>query len=101
MKPFLYARGTKNYARFLVPAHLQASLGKRFLVFALGEGAGYEIRLKAHQLEHYLRTKLLQNGSMKKLKPRRLHTAKEFDVSVDDDGIHFKDIGSDEDLRMV
>lgn len=97
----MYARGSKNYARFLVPAHLQATIGKRFLVFSLGSGAGHEIRLKAHQLEHYLTTKLLQNGSMKKLKPRRLHTAKEFDVSFDDDGIHFKDICSDEDLRRA
>ena len=91
LKPFLYSRGTKNYARFLVPAHLQAKLGKRFLVFALGEGAGYEIRLKAHQLEHQLTTQLLQNAEMNKLPKRRKAIAYEFDASFDDDGIHFSD----------
>ena len=94
MKPFLYARGSKNYARFLVPAHLQATLGKRFLVFALGEGAGHEIRLKAHQIAYQLCIQL-ENAEM--TKTRRKATEK-LDVSIDDDGIHFLDIADDEDL---
>lgn len=97
MKPFLYARGTKNYARFLVPIHLQAKLGKRFLVFALGEGAGYEIRLKAHQIAYQLCIQL-QNAEM--TKPRR-KAKEQFDVSIDDEGIHFSDIDNDDDLRRA
>lgn len=64
LEAFFYSRGSKHYARFFVPTHLQATLGKRFLVFALGSGAGHEIRLKAHQIEHYLTTQLLQNNGM-------------------------------------
>lgn len=64
MKPFLFSRGAKHYARFFVPTRLQAKLGKRFLVFSLGSGAGHDIRLKAHQLEHYLTTQLLHNDAM-------------------------------------
>ena len=64
LKPFLFQRGSKNYARFFVPVRFQAKLGKKFLVFALGEGAGHDIRLKAHQLEHYLTTQLLHNDAM-------------------------------------
>lgn len=99
MKPFFYARGTKHYARFFVPTHLQASVGKRFLVFALGEGAGHEIRLKAHQIEHYLTTQLLQNAEM--TKHRRKAIAK-LDMSIDEDGTtHFKNILNDDDLRRA
>lgn len=93
----MYARGTKNYARFLVPIHLQAKLGKRFLVFALGEGAGHEIRLKAHQIAYQLCIQL-ENAEM--TKTRRKATEK-LDVSIDDDGIHFLDIADDEDLRRA
>lgn len=93
MKPFLYQRKNKNYARFLVPIHLQAKLGKRFLVFALGEGAGYEIRLKAHQIEHYLTTQLLQNNGMN------------FPISkldlVFSNGTQVKNINNDDDLRRA
>ena len=101
MKPFLYSRGTKNYARFLVPIHLQAKLGKRFLVFALGSGAGHELRLKAHQLEHYLSTKLLHNDSMKRI--RKAKPKSELDVFFDDDFdiSHFENIDNDDDLRRA
>lgn len=99
MKPFFYSRGSKHYARFFVPTHLQASIGKRFLVFALGEGAGYEIRLKAHQLEHYLTTHLLQNAEMTQ---RRRKAIEKLDVSIDEDGTtHFKNILNDDDLRRA
>lgn len=102
MKPFLYRRGSKNYARFLVPIHLQAKLGKRFLVFALGEGAGHELRLKAHQLEHYLSTKLLHNDSMKRIRKTKPKAA-ELDVFFDDDYdiSHFENINDDDDLRRA
>lgn len=93
MKPFLYQRGSKNYARFLVPAHLQAKLGKRFLVFALGEGAGYEIRLKAHQIEHYLTTQLLQNNGMNS-------PISKLDL-VFSNGTQLKNINNDDDLRRA
>lgn len=96
MKPFLYARGNKNYARFLVPAHLQAKIGKRFLVFALGEGAGHELRLKAHQLEHYLSTKLLQNDAMS-FDPSQFS----FLDLVLRDGTQLKNINNDADLKRA
>lgn len=93
LKPFFYSRGTKHYARFFVPTHLQAKIGKRFLVFALGEGAGYEIRLKAHQIEHYLTTQLLQNNGMN------------FPISkldlVFSNGTQVKNINNDDDLRRA
>lgn len=55
--------------RFFVPSALREQLGKKFLVFALGSGAGHEIRLKAHQLAHNLTNtcnELLENLAMKK-----------------------------------
>ena len=96
MKPFLYARGNKNYARFLVPAHLQAKLGKRFLVFALGSGAGHELRLKAHQIEHYLTTQLLQNDAMS-FDPSNFSF---LDVVLRD-GTQLKNINNDADLKRA
>ena len=93
LKPFFYSRGSKHYARFFVPTHLQATLGKRFLVFALGSGAGHEIRLKAHQIEHYLTTQLLQNNGMN------------FPISkldlVFSNGTQVKNINNDDDLRRA
>ena len=89
----MYSRGTKNYARFLVPAHLQAKLGKRFLVFALGEGAGHELRLKAHQLEHYLTTQLLQNAEMN-------FPYSKLDLVLRD-GTQLKNINNDADLKRA
>ncbi len=94
MKPFLFARGTKNYARFLVPAHLQAKLGKRFLVFALGSGAGHELRLKAHQIEHQLTTQLLQNGEMD------IPNINKLDI-VFSNGTQLKNINTEDDLRRA
>ena len=50
-----------------MPIVLREHFGKKYLVFALGAGAGHEIRLKAHQLEHELTNhcnKLLQNAGM-------------------------------------
>ena len=68
-------------------------------MFSLGSGAGHEIRLKAHQLEHYLSTQLLQNAEMTKL--RRKATEK-LDVTIDEDGTtHFKNILNDDDLRRA
>lgn len=55
--------------RFFVPSALREHFGKKFLVFALGSGAGHEIRLKAHQLAHNLTNtcnELLENLAMKK-----------------------------------
>ena len=67
LKPFLFSRGVKHYARFFIPTELREHFGKKYLVFSLGSGAGHEIRLKAHQLEHELTNhcnKLLQNAGM-------------------------------------
>ena len=93
MKPFFYSRGSKHYARFFVPTHLQATLGKRFLVFALGSGAGHEIRLKAHQIEHYLTTQLLQNNGMNS-------PISKLDL-VFSNGTQVKNINNDDDLRRA
>mgnify|MGYP002347442017 CR=1 FL=1 len=104
MKPFLFSKGQKHYARFFVPTELREHFGKKYLVFALGAGAGHEIRLKAHQLEHDLTNhcnSLLQNDGMKNSRRGRKLTTQEFDVSFDDDGIHFSDIDSDEDLERA
>ena len=52
MKPFLFARGSKNYARFYVPAACRGmTAGKQYLVFSLGEAPPHEIRLRACMLE--------------------------------------------------
>ena len=62
--------------RFFVPIALREQLGKKFLVFALGSGAGHEIRLKAHQLAHNLTNtcnELLENLAMNK---QNFHTYK-------------------------
>ena len=104
LKPFLFSRAQKHYVRFFVPTALQEHFKKKYLIFALGSGAGHEIRLKAHQLEHELTNrcnKLLQNDGMKNSRRGRKLTAQEFDVSFDDDGIHFSDIDSDDDLRRA
>lgn len=102
MKPFLFSKGQKHYARFFVPIVLREHFGKKYLVFALGAGEGHEIRLKAYQLEHQLTNHCnsLQNAGMT-LKRKPKARAYEFDVSFDDDGIHFSDIDSDEDLERA
>lgn len=77
LKPFLFSRAQKHYVRFFVPIALREHFGKKFLVFALGSGAGHEIRLKAHQLAHNLTNtcnELLENLAMNK--PRQ-----DFDLS--------------------
>ncbi len=59
MKPFLFSRGSKNYARFYVPSHHKHRLGgRRYLVFALGSGLPHEIRLKACMLKTLLWEKI-------------------------------------------
>ncbi|MEG0677819.1 MAG: hypothetical protein RR473_14380, partial [Comamonas sp.] len=42
LKPFLFSKGQKHYARFFVPTELREHFGKKYLVFALGAGAGHE-----------------------------------------------------------
>lgn len=96
LKPFLFQRGNKNYARFFVPVRFQAKLGKKFLVFALGSGAGHDIRLKAHQLEHYLTTQLLQNDAMS-FDPSQFNF---LDVVLRD-GTQLKNINNDADVRRA
>lgn len=96
MKPFLFQRGSKNYARFFVPVRFQAKLGKKFLVFALGSGAGHELRLKAHQIEHYLSTQLLQNNAMS-FDPSQFNF---LDVVLRD-GTQLKNINNDDDLKRA
>lgn len=65
MKPFLFSRGQKHYARFLIPAkHRSLFGGQKFLVFALGAGEGHIIRKKASTIENLVVYKLQQNFSM-------------------------------------
>lgn len=65
MKPFLFSRGQKHYARFLIPAKYRPLLGgQKFLVFALGAGEGHVIRKKASTIESFVVEKFLQGGSM-------------------------------------
>jgi hypothetical protein len=53
MKPFLFSRGQKNYARFLIPTKYRTLCGgQKFLVFALGAGEGYIVRKKASTIGH-------------------------------------------------
>ena len=96
MKPFLFSKGQKHYARFFVPTALQEQFGKKYLVFALGSGAGHEIRLKAHHLEHELTNhcnKLLQNAGMN------------FPISKLDlvfpTGLAIRNINNDDDMRRA
>ena len=64
MKPFLFVRGSKNYARFYVPASCRDRFGGRqYLVFSLGEAPSHEIRLRACMLEVKL-WQVLQGASM-------------------------------------
>ncbi len=64
MKPFLFVRGSKNYARFYVPASCRDRFGGRqYLVFSLGEAPSHEIRLRACMLEVKL-WQILQGASM-------------------------------------
>lgn len=72
MKPFLFSRGQKNYARFLIPTLYRPLFsGQKFLVFALGAGEGHVIRKKASTIENLIVEKLQQGGSV------------EFDIDFD------------------
>ena len=65
MKPFLFSRGQKHYARFLIPAKYRTLFaGQKFLVFALGAGEGHVIRRKACTIESLIVEKLHQGASM-------------------------------------
>ncbi len=65
MKPFLFSRGQKHYARFLIPAKYRTLFaGQKFLVFALGAGEGHVIRKKACTIENLIVEKLHQGASM-------------------------------------
>ena len=65
MKPFLFSRGQKNYARFLIPTKYRPVLGgQKFLVFALGAGEGHIVRKKASTIENLIVEKLQLGGSM-------------------------------------
>ena len=65
MKPFLFSRGQKHYARFLIPTKYRPVLGgQKFLVFSLGAGEGHMVRKKASTIESYIVEKLQQGGSM-------------------------------------
>lgn len=62
LKPFLFFRGQKHYARFLIPTrHRDFFAGQKFLTFALGAGEGHEIRKKASRIESLLVEKLQGN----------------------------------------
>ena len=61
MKPFLFLRGNKHYARFLIPTKFKEFFeGQKFLTFALGAGEGHEIRKKASTIESQLVAKMQQ-----------------------------------------
>lgn len=65
MKPFLFSRGQKHYARFLIPAKYRTHFsGQKFLVFALGAGEGHVIRKKASTIESIIIQKMLQGSTM-------------------------------------
>jgi hypothetical protein len=52
MKPFLFVRKQKNYARFAIPKDLRRNFGnKKTLTFALGSAEKSTIRLRAAMLE--------------------------------------------------
>ena len=51
MRPFLFSRGTKTYARFTVPTAHQQAIGRKFLTFALGECPAPIARLHSCILE--------------------------------------------------
>lgn len=55
MKPFLFVRGTKHYARFYIPKHHRDLFsGRGTITFALGAGLNHVIRLKASIIENQL-----------------------------------------------
>lgn len=65
MKPFLFSRGQKHYARFLIPTKFRTHFsGQKFLVFALGAGEGHVIRKKASTIESIIIRKMLQGQAM-------------------------------------
>jgi hypothetical protein len=51
MRPFLFLRGTKTYARFTVPTSHQQAIRRKFLTFALGECSAPIARLRSCMLE--------------------------------------------------
>jgi len=78
LKPFLFSKRQRHYVRFFVPTALQEHLGKKYLFYPLGTGAGHEVRLKAHQIAYQLTNtcnELLENLAMNK--PR----LQDFDLS--------------------
>lgn len=65
LKPFLFFRGQKHYARFSIPTKFRTLCnGQKFLVFALGAGDGHLIRLRASNIENHLVAKLQQGIPM-------------------------------------
>jgi hypothetical protein len=65
LKPFLFVRRQRNYARFAVPkAYRSLSNEKKYLVVALGLGAPHIIRQRAVMAESVLVVKMLQGAPM-------------------------------------
>jgi hypothetical protein len=61
MKPFLFSRGQKHYARFLIPSKFRTFFsGQKFLVFALGAGEGHVVRQKASTIESLIAQNMQQ-----------------------------------------
>ena len=65
MKPFLFVRGQRHYARFLVPEpHRTLSNGKKYLVIALGAREPHIIRQRAVYAETALLSRMRQGVDM-------------------------------------
>jgi hypothetical protein len=65
LKPFLFSKGQRNYARFLVPvAARHLADGKKYLVFSLGAGEPPIIRQRATYLEAMLLARVSKGEQM-------------------------------------
>ncbi len=92
MKPFVFARGQRNYARFLIPeAYRHLSNGKKHLVFSLGAAEPPIIRQKAVQLESLLLERIEKGLPM---------VIKKFDIVIPN-GIRIENINTTSDVENL
>gem|GEM_PF-986708 len=97
LKPFLFFRGNKHYARFLIPTKFKEFFeGQKFLTFALGAGEGHEIRKKASNIESQLVAKMQQFQAHMKIDFDKI---RKYEIDLDR-GVLRAD-GADDHERMI
>jgi hypothetical protein len=99
MRPFLFSRGAKHYARFIFPTPLQNALGRKSITYALGEGSRNEIALKVAMLALSLEQATKEtavSGSKKDFDPNAFDwgNVSKFEINIER-GIYKADPGED------